>query len=546
MVAARCGVFDLAPVVGEPFRQWVIEDHFAARRPDWATAGAEFVADVTPYELIKMRLLNAAQSAFAYFGVLCSKEHTVDAARDPVIGGVVRKMLASKSAETVPAVPGTTPAAYITQVFRRLDNTAIRHRNHQVATDGSQKIVQRVINPIREQVVKGRSFELLAAVVAGWIAYLLAAAPSSWRPLAGDRSIRRRGATRRERCGRRCSRHRPRRARDRADLRQRSRGRSARRRGRTPPAASPRRRPARLLGNAMKRSPSAESESLGYTKPGSYEELRAVLASGSIRLPKRLRQVAIFLWQHPSDVALGTTVSLAADAGVQPSTLVRFAKQLGYAGFSDLQALFKGYLKGGRPALQPGAKAEGGPIGGSRAFVAGFLQAAGDALARAGQDFDFDRFDAVVDSLAAADIIYLVGSKRAFPVTTYMSIAYAKLGIRNVLVDNIGSAAFDQIGWLGQRDVFLAVSFSPYNSITADLAAVAHERGVPVTAITDSALSPLVPLAKDWIEVVENDFAGFRSLGATIAIAMAVVLATAEKRERTDGVSKANPEGRRR
>ena len=102
----------------------------------------------------------------------------VDAARDPVIGGVVRKMLASESAETVPAVPGTTPAAYITQVFRRLDNTAIRHRNHQVATDGSQKIVQRVINPIREQVVKGRSFELLAAVVAGWIAYLLAAAPS--------------------------------------------------------------------------------------------------------------------------------------------------------------------------------------------------------------------------------------------------------------------------------------------------------------------------------------------------------------------------------
>jgi DNA-binding MurR/RpiR family transcriptional regulator len=300
----------------------------------------------------------------------------------------------------------------------------------------------------------------------------------------------------------------------------------------------------------MKRSASSETESLGYTRPGSYEELRAVLASGSIRLPKRLRQVAIFLWQHPSDVALGTTVSVSSQAGVQPSTLVRFAKHLGYAGFSDLQELFKGYIKGSRPTLPAATgKADGkapDDHAGSRAFVAGFLQAAQDALARTADDFDLDRFEAVVDMLASADIIYLVGSKRAFPVTTYMSIALAKLGIRNVLVDNIGSAAFDQIGWLAERDVLLAVSFSPYNSITADLAAIAHERNVPVAAITDSALSPLVPLAAQWVEVVENDFAGFRSLGATIAIAMALVLATAERRERWGSRVKALSRGRRR
>jgi fructuronate reductase len=177
LVVARCGVVDLAPVVGEPFRQWVIEDNFATRRPDWDAAGAEFAADVTPYELMKMRLLNATQSAFAYFGILSGKEHTVDAARDPVIGGVVRKMLVSESAATLPVVPGTSASVYIDQVLRRLDNTALRHRNHQVATDGSQKIVQRLLNPIRGRIGKSQSFELLAAVVAGWIAYLLAAAP---------------------------------------------------------------------------------------------------------------------------------------------------------------------------------------------------------------------------------------------------------------------------------------------------------------------------------------------------------------------------------
>ena len=83
---------------------------------------------------------------------------------------------------------------------------------------------------------------------------------------------------------------------------------------------------------------------LGYSRPGSYEELRAVLSSGTARLPKKLRQVAIHLWQHPTAVALGTVTSVAGEAGVQPSTLVRFAQAFGYSGFSDLQDVFKAHL----------------------------------------------------------------------------------------------------------------------------------------------------------------------------------------------------------
>src|SRR5438067_10030900 len=85
---------------------------------------------------------------------------------------------------------------------------------------------------------------------------------------------------------------------------------------------------------------------LGYIKPRTYEELRAVLSSGTVHFPKRLRQVAIFLWQHPSDVALGSISRVAEQAGVQPSTLVRFAQTFGYAGFSDFQEIFKEHLKG--------------------------------------------------------------------------------------------------------------------------------------------------------------------------------------------------------
>jgi fructuronate reductase len=155
----------------------VIEDNFARGRPRWELAGAQLVGDVQPYELIKMRLLNAAQSAFAYYGALCGHTFTFESARDPVLQQVVRNMLDRESAQTIPVAPGMEPSSYIGRVFERVTNPAIRHTNHQVATDGSQKIVQRLLNPIRERMRQGREFTGLATAVAGWIAYLVATSP---------------------------------------------------------------------------------------------------------------------------------------------------------------------------------------------------------------------------------------------------------------------------------------------------------------------------------------------------------------------------------
>lgn len=260
---------------------------------------------------------------------------------------------------------------------------------------------------------------------------------------------------------------------------------------------------------------------LGYTKPQTYEELRAVLSSGTVHFPKRLRQVAIFLWQHPSDVALGTIAQVADQAGVQPSTLVRFAQIFGYAGFSDFQGLFKDHMKGswpeGRshePAAEPNANLH---------FLNGMVGASQASLGRIGNGFDIDSFEKMVELLASAELIYVIGSKRAFPVTTYLSLTLSQQGVRNVLVDNVGSTALDQVGCITPRDAVLAVSFSPYNSITPDLVAVAHERKARIVAITDSTFSPLVRLSDAWLEVVESNFAGFRSLAASLAVGMALV-----------------------
>ncbi len=165
------GVTDLGAVVGEPFRQWVIEDAFAGRRPPWDGVGASFVAEVKPYELIKMRVLNAAQSTLSHLGALVGHEYSFEAAADPVLATVTRGMLERETIWTLPVLPGMEVAPYIETTFARIGNRAIRHRCHQIGTDGSQKIVQRILDPLRERRRAGLPADRLCLAAASWIAY---------------------------------------------------------------------------------------------------------------------------------------------------------------------------------------------------------------------------------------------------------------------------------------------------------------------------------------------------------------------------------------
>ncbi|WP_245435797.1 mannitol dehydrogenase family protein [Mesorhizobium tamadayense] len=174
-VERRFGYRDSAVVVGERFRQWVIENRFAGRMPRWDLVGAAFVDEVTPFEHLKMRVLNGAQTTLSYLGVLGGFEHTFEAIADPLLATFVRRMLMEETLPTLMPVPGISPPAYAEQSLARLANTAIRHRNHQIATDGSQKIVQRLLNPIRDRLAKDESIALLSVPVAGWMAYLVKA-----------------------------------------------------------------------------------------------------------------------------------------------------------------------------------------------------------------------------------------------------------------------------------------------------------------------------------------------------------------------------------
>ena len=167
------GLLDAAPVIHEPFGQWVIEDAFVdGRRPDWDRVGAEFVSDVAPYEHMKLRLLNGAHSALAYLGYLAGHETIGDAVADPALQGYVEGLWQREIIPVVPPPPGTDLQAYAGALLDRFSNPAIRHRTWQIAMDGSQKLPQRLLETVRERLSRDLPLPRLALAVAAWVRYV--------------------------------------------------------------------------------------------------------------------------------------------------------------------------------------------------------------------------------------------------------------------------------------------------------------------------------------------------------------------------------------
>ena len=169
--ARACGLDDAAPVATEPFTQWVIEDAFAAGRPAWEEAGAQFVTDVTPFELMKLRLLNGAHSAMAYLGYLAGHETIYQASRDAGLARMV-EALWDELAPTLTPAPGIDIATYRRELMQRFRNSALPHRTWQIAMDGSQKLPQRLLGAARERLAANEPVDTIALAVAGWMRYV--------------------------------------------------------------------------------------------------------------------------------------------------------------------------------------------------------------------------------------------------------------------------------------------------------------------------------------------------------------------------------------
>lgn len=269
--------------------------------------------------------------------------------------------------------------------------------------------------------------------------------------------------------------------------------------------------------------------------PQDFDALRAAILERKGELPKRLTQVAAYALDHPDEIAFGTAASIAISADVQPSTLVRFAQHFGFDGFSGLQLLFRARLRERTSSYEERLRTleqNGAALAESTTIFNGFISAAHRSIDAISAAVEPDAFERAVTLLAKADTIYLIAKRRSYPISSYMAYAFGKLRVKCQLVGTSAGIDDDLLAMATPRDAAFAISFSPYASESAAQARMLASRGIPVVSLTDSAFSPLAECSQEWFEVVEADHAGFRSLSASMAFAMALTVSIAEKRRR--------------
>jgi mannitol 2-dehydrogenase len=174
------GVDDGWPVVCEPFRQWVVEDQFAAGRPSWEGAGVLFTDRVHDWELYKLRMLNASHSCMAYLMALAGIVYVDEAVAIPIVRRYLQQFLATEAIPTLPEIPGHPPADYAATVLARFANTGVRDQIARLCLDGTAKFPSFLIPTVEMEIELGGPISCAALALAGWARYL-ATVPSGVR-----------------------------------------------------------------------------------------------------------------------------------------------------------------------------------------------------------------------------------------------------------------------------------------------------------------------------------------------------------------------------
>ncbi len=267
--------------------------------------------------------------------------------------------------------------------------------------------------------------------------------------------------------------------------------------------------------------------------PESTEAIFARLNEVSDNLPKRLKQCADFLSVHSDRIAVSTVSEAAVAAGVHPSAFIRFCQLLGFSGYSEMQKLFRNSYMPSLPDYETRLRnlrnlRERGTAS-SSAVLAEFIDAGRVSLEKLATSIEPHFLDRAVDVLARSDTIHLIGLKRAFPVATYLAYAFEKMDVPSILHDRAGRFSLRHA--IRQNDVLIAITFTPFAEETQRLVLECVERTIPVVAITDSASGPLNRDGILPLRVSEVDFGAFRSLSATLSLAIALAVSVGAERE---------------
>ncbi len=239
--------------------------------------------------------------------------------------------------------------------------------------------------------------------------------------------------------------------------------------------------------------------------PSEPTDILATLAGELEELSPQVRRAATYVLDNPGEIAVTSMRGIADAAGVKPNTLVRMARAVGFDGYDDFRDPFRQYAAEGTLSFPDRARflqtiSQGGSHNSLLADMAGAALANVESLFAS---VDAGELKAAADLIDAARHAWILGVGTAR--TMSENFAYvASMAVDNVAAIPMTGLAIDSIARMDERDVLMAMTFSPYRSEIVDAVRLAGERAVPVIAVTDSHASPIVPVATHAF-VVPND-----------------------------------------
>lgn len=268
--------------------------------------------------------------------------------------------------------------------------------------------------------------------------------------------------------------------------------------------------------------------------PSNYEGAINLITANYATLSDGYKQVARFFTQNPTIIALESINSVAAKTKVHPSTLVRFAQNLGYSGFKELQGVFQTRLATAAPGFRErvsvldaeiSRNAAKGNVGFLRDMVVRDIAALQGLLETVSED-DLQK---AASLCAKAGCIYVAGQLRSEPIAELVRYLMTMLGRKVIFMDSSGGLSQETALTMGKGDILIAIAFRHYAKEVVSIAEHAVKAGVPVLAITDSQLSPLAKGAEVLFTIPEEEYTFSRSLAAPMSLVQTIATATAAK-----------------
>ncbi|MDX1054043.1 SIS domain-containing protein [Sinorhizobium medicae] len=235
-------------------------------------------------------------------------------------------------------------------------------------------------------------------------------------------------------------------------------------------------------------------------------------------MSEQLQQAARHILEHPQEVALVSMRELARNAGVQPSTMTRLAKFLGFPGYEDFRVQHADVIRVNAEGFAARAMQRDEAVASDEGLAHRMLQSISAQIARLCEPETLARLNDLAVRLATARRVYVLGLRSCHSVAWHFHYVMTLLGEKTVHLDGPAGTGGDALIRATTEDVLLAVSINPYSRYTLEVAEAAVEKGMSVLAVTDSEVSPLVTIAEHAVLFPTESHTFFHTLTPALAI----------------------------